>query len=104
MLRSGRRGGQPLIAALAFATIALIAASGGCGGSQSSSGFGSAPVAGEDGAMPALGSGGSSSGFGGGIGDATLGGGDVGAAAPTCSSGSTEWKCAVDKMCIRDSH
>jgi hypothetical protein len=98
MFVSSLRGGQPLIAALALAIVGLLAASGGCGANQSPSGFGS-----DDGAIPNLGSGSSSSGFGGSFGDVTLGGGDVGAAAPTCNAGNTEWKCAVDTSCAASS-
>jgi hypothetical protein len=95
---------QPLIVALACASIAVLAAAGGCGSkssgsnfdnpSSSSSGASSGSTggsSGDDGSSPSSSSGsGASSGF-------NLP--DTGSATPTCAGGATGWKCKVDTSC-----
>src|SRR5580658_1018541 len=90
------RVGQPFFGALALGVIALMAASGGCGGGKGGSGFDdSTSSSGGDGQDSSVSSGGSSSGFSVTGTDADLGSGSSGAA-PACSNGTTGWKCSVD--------
>ena len=91
---------KPLIMAFAFATIAVIAATGGCGakhgdstfdmGTSSSGGGSSNGSGGDDGSGSSSGNP-SSSGF--------MLSSSSGGAAPSCPTGGTGWKCKVNASC-----